>query len=758
MSRSVTILLVEDDQAMREGIADWLEMAPTRYDMQVLKAGHGKIALDLMDLCVPDLIVSDIMMPEMGGYVFLCQVRQNPEWLHIPFIFLSAKGEDRDVRRGRLSEANLYLTKPFETRELAELIQTQLDRHFEREQTRIHALEYLKKNMLQILNHEFRTPLTYVTAYYDMLKDNPDGRNVREYLRGIQAGCVRLTQLVSDLIMVVELRSGEAAAHFQAHTRPLNIVPILQAAIEAKQNLAAERRAEIKVTTPENVPPVFADTVSIQEIFERILDNAIKFSQPRTENPSQVTVTVTIQENTLLIAFADEGIGIPETMHEQIFKLFEQHNRGVLEQQGTGLGLTIAKELAELHDGRIELQSVAGQGSTFTLALPVYDASGSLAAPARGSGNGRIQATVLLVEDNENLMVGLADLLEIHSGKYQLRVLTALNGQLGLEVIQETVPDLIISDIMMPVMDGYQFLGTVRSNPEWLNIPFIFLTAKGERRDQHKGYVLGVEEYITKPYDSDDVLLFIEKQLDKHFYSQQVVQQDFDALKRNILNIITPELIEPITSVTHHTEMLADVNTEAELATSLREIQVGGTRLNILIEDLIALAELVTGEAEVAYGWQAQPIANLGLLLFETCQIVSHQKYPDIKIHCPFNEEVGLVFGDSSLLLACVERLLAFARDNCQASLSKITLSVATEMDNVTVTIAGNSPLKAKPTRHLETILTASDINVSNLPDYAAGLYIVRGHVGLHDGRFSYSNTSDEGFTFTIALPVYVPD
>ena len=224
-TRTATILIVEDDQSMLDGMNDLLEIAELGYDITVLQANDGRMALDIMARQEPDLIISDVMMPHMGGYEFLNHVRANPEWIQIPFIFVTAKGEEPDIRKGRLSDADLYITKPFVISELLTLIHAQLDMAYERWQARERNVESLKKNILQILNHEFRTPLTYVTAYYEMLADSltefTDGRNYREYLRGIQAGCFRLTRLVDDFVRVMELRSGEAQANYLSRAKPL---------------------------------------------------------------------------------------------------------------------------------------------------------------------------------------------------------------------------------------------------------------------------------------------------------------------------------------------------------------------------------------------------------------------------------------------------------------------------------------------------------------------------------------------------------
>lgn len=747
---------------MLNGIADLLEVYPFPFEIRVLKASNGKMALELMAETTPDLIVSDIMMPEMDGYEFLQRVRQNQKWIHIPFIFLSARGNEGDVRKGRLSDADLYLTKPFAPNQLAALIQTQVGRKFEREQRRERALESMKKNMMQILNHEFRTPLTYVTAYYEMLETSMNGRNYREHLRGIQAGCVRLTLLVSDLIMLVDLRSGLMAAQFQQRACPIHqLQACIQAAINAKQALAADKRVEILFTPSPELPTLWGDAVALQNVLERLLDNAIKFSRPLPNQTRPVTISITTLNDEVCVAFRDEGIGIPPAKHERIFDLFEQHNRVLMEQQGFGMGLTIAKGLVELHNGRIEVTSEEGKGSTFTIVLPVYSERERRQQVQPGTLHGRTPATVLVVEDDDSLLHGLADLLMIHTGKYQVNVLTGLNGREGLAALQDHQPDLIISDIMMPQMDGYQFLAAVRENRHWSDIPFIFLTAKGEKRDQYEGYRLGVEEYITKPYDTDDLLLFVEKQLDKRFQSQQTVLQDFEKLKRSILNLVTPELMQPLTAVSIHTDKLSQgleqTYSQEELSASLREIQTSGLRLNRLIEDLITLAELQTGETAVAYNYHADAIPNFGLLLFEMNQIFALPS-SGTHIDCPFQEETAMVFGDSAMLLECVDRLLKFTVHYSQTVPEAVKLAAQNEGAEVHIALASAVPLQSEAFAHFETTMTSDDINLLELPDYVAGLHIVKHYVGLHNGRLLAHNTPQTGCHFTIALPIYNPE
>jgi signal transduction histidine kinase len=726
--------------------------------LTVLQAGNGKLALAQMASQVPNLIISDIMMPEMGGYEFLQHVRKNDDWKSIPFIFLSAKGDAVDIRTGQLSDADLYITKPFASHDLLELIKTQLDRTFDR---RFHAeqqIDTFKKTILQTLNHEFRTPLTYVTAYYDLLASSVDyasSDNYQEYLRGIQAGCQRLTRLIEDFIMVMDLRSGAARERFTQEADAITqINDLILRVIEAKAAIAAEKRIQIHFDPCPVSYPIWGVPAYLQNALERVLDNAIKFTAVLKAD-AQVWVSCTLQEHTLQLTIRDEGPGLPEQMHRRIFDLFVQYNRTLIEQQGAGIGLTIAQGLINLHNGQITVSNGTPTGTAVTITLPLQHTTTTTTHPQQRP------ATILLVEDDVNLLEGLADLLALQESSYTFLILTAENGEAALERMQETNPDIILSDIMMPKMDGYTFLQTVRQNPQWLNIPFIFLTAKGERRDEFLAYKLGVEEYIKKPYESEDVIRLVEKQLAKYFHSQEQVTQDFESLKRNILNLISPDFMLPLDLVREHSDRLSMeidyVGTEAELMDSLRGIQTGSELLNKIVEDFIALAELETDEALTAYQLQSQPIANFGYLLFEQAQAISANQ--PIHIECPLNGTLPMLFGNSDLLLKCLERavmIMTLQNDPSQTSQLRLTSQFDPTANTVDILLVNAAPFPETLWVEIANILNHGSVpSQSNMPPYIPSLLIINGYVRLHHGVVQMQNHPETGAEFTIRLPVY---
>lgn len=771
-NRAATILIVEDDQSMLDGMNDLLEIADLGYEITVLQANDGQAALNIMAQQEPDLIISDVMMPQMGGYEFLNHVRANPEWIQIPFIFVTAKGEEPDIRKGRLSDADLYITKPFVIAELLTLINSQLDMAFERKLARQRNIESLKKNILQILNHEFRTPLTYVTAYYEMLADSltefTDGRSYREYLRGIQAGCFRLTRLVDDFVHVMELRSGEAQAHYIENAKPLsNLSGLLKEVIAAHENVATEGKYLLTSEIPEKLPLIFGDPASLTNIIERLLSNAIKFTDPSAERVNNILMQVSVHGKNIQIVVKDEGMGFPPNMKTQIFEPFVQYNRGILEQQGAGTGLAIVQGLVRLHNGRIEAESQEGIGSKFTVTIPAYQRQKEQEEAPIFSEESKGSATVLVVEDDRNLLNGLEDLLTIYDGKYKLNVLTALNGQEALQVIEQQIPDLIISDIMMPKMSGYEFLLHVRENSQWLHIPFIFLTAKGEKQDEYEGFRRGVDEYITKPYDSDDVLRFVEKQLDKYFHNQNLVAQGFDDLKRSIINLITPDFRTPLASVSEHSDELAkalqNANTDSDLKHSLRGIQDSSLRLTRLIEDFISLAELKTGEAQTAHSLKAQPIHNLGGLIFETCQTLKQlDELSGWQIEMTTLTDMPKVEVDWGTLQEALERLIAIGVQKSEPSAKEeILFSLYNgKSGKVEIVISFSAELSDETIAKLTEILAKDEPDLLQFPDYGPSLYIARGYINLHQGNLLFSKGKQAGFYFAIQLPAFeeLPD
>lgn len=760
LKKLVTILVVEDNQTMRAGICDLLQVSEIGFEINVIPVDNGHAGLAALSQQTPDLIISDIMMPHMDGIEFVQEVRKHTEWLEIPFIFLTALGSEEDILKGRLSGADLYLTKPIDIELLLELIQNQLNRTLQIKNQRQIEKSNLQKTILQLLNHEFRTPLTYVSAYSELLEDSLqseiDPQYFYAYLQGIQTGCLRLTRLVESFIQVIELRTGEAQQNFNQHAKPIeNIVSIVQKALETALQFSEPHTAIIEQTYPSDILPIFGDSIGLITVFREILENAIKFASIDTDKKAQVHITYTQQEGFMVISIKDNGIGIPFVAHEQIFNLFYQYDRESIEQQGAGIGLSIARGIIKLHGGHIDLESQAGMGSTFSVNIPIYnpDAEKETVKP-----NGRIPAKILIVEDDYNLLNGLSDLLQIVDSKYHFELFVAQNGKKGLEILQNHTPHLILTDILMPVMDGYSFLKQVRQNPKWIEIPIIFLTALKDINEQHRGWRSGISEYITKPYRVDTLVSLIEKQLDRYFKIQGILEEDFETLKRNILNSLPKNMQSPLTSVSYYSNELANkvdaAKTEDALKTTLQGIRSSNFGLTNQVEDFIALAEQQTNETANNYKLHAKPIDEFANLLLQINQTLTPQQAQTTQITYLITDPLPPIFGLENVISVSLGRIL----DVClqcypPAEIKEIQIQSQVKAKEIEIHFKLNAVLMETEALRIKSILSKIDATTLQMTPYAAALRIVLGNINLHNGRFFFSNQPQA--QFTVALPIY---
>jgi signal transduction histidine kinase len=362
---SQCILVVEDDVAMAHGISDVLEL--NGYEVRI--AHHGGEALKLMSERQPDLIVSDIMMPEMDGHELFTQIRTNPDWVLIPFIFLTAKGQKSDVRLGKAMGAEEYLVKPFEWEDLLVAVRARLARAQVVKQASRSELADLKNRILNTLSHEFRTPLTYITGYADLLQEkdlSPD--QLRQFLKRMQSGSLRLSRLVEDFLFLVSLEAGEAEMAYKLQRDRFTEWPALVERVLARHAAkAGARQVKLIPDVAAKMPEMTVHAGYLEDAVSRLVDNAIKFT---VDKPGDVRVSVSPHDGGALIRVSDEGMGIAEADLDKIFESFQQIDRETYEQQGAGVGLAIVKGIVELHGGRIEVTSQVSMGSTFSIWLP----------------------------------------------------------------------------------------------------------------------------------------------------------------------------------------------------------------------------------------------------------------------------------------------------------------------------------------------------------------------------------------------------
>ncbi|MAS32413.1 MAG: hypothetical protein CL610_00305 [Anaerolineaceae bacterium] len=366
---SAAILVVEDDVNLLEGIRNILEID----GYTVHTAENGLEALEVLRQSAepPDLILSDIMMPHMNGTQLLAAVRDEPSWLSIPFIFLTARGEKADIQKGKEMGVEDYIVKPYDPIDLLITIRARLRRRDEIESVHATAMTQLKRNILTILNHEFRTPLTFVVAYADMLNaptpEKLDDSEMLSFLKGISTGADRLRNLIENFILLVELETGEARETFNWRKQPVTDLENLLETVCQNMFGHEDVAHQYELIIENDIAPFVGDEDYLRRALQQLVDNAIKFSP--ADAPIYVSAG-TSPDGCVEIRVQDGGRGIPPHELKSIWDTFYQVNRPFYEDQGAGSGLAIVRRIVELHGGEVLIDTAVNEGSIFTLRIP----------------------------------------------------------------------------------------------------------------------------------------------------------------------------------------------------------------------------------------------------------------------------------------------------------------------------------------------------------------------------------------------------
>lgn len=352
------ILTIEDEPDVREIILDILEAE----GYEVAGAADGNTGVHLARAFQPDLILCDVMMPELDGYGVLAALRDLPATATTPFIFLTARTTKGDVRQGMHLGADDYLTKPFTRDELLGAVAARLQRQSATQSQAQSQLDSLRQSIAFSLPHELRTPLNGIVATSQlMLEDleDLDADEMREMLLDIHSSGQRLFRLIQNFLLYAEL---ELLARDRSRAQELLQLRLdypaatIEAAAQRQVREWPDRAADLHLRVEDAT--ICLSESALQKIVIELVDNACKFSQPG----QTVQVTATVQGDRYGLAVADGGRGLsPEQI--RAVGAYQQFDRKLHEQQGSGLGLTLAQRLCTLYGGSLEISSQPDQGT-----------------------------------------------------------------------------------------------------------------------------------------------------------------------------------------------------------------------------------------------------------------------------------------------------------------------------------------------------------------------------------------------------------
>lgn len=380
-------------------------------------------------------------------------------------------------------------------------------------------LDQLKSEFFTNISHELRTPLTLITGPLEMALEKTDNRLVKEELELAHSNSKKLLNLINEIMDLSRLQEGK----LKLNESSINFYNLVRRVFFSFHSLASIHQLEMEFSFEISKDlNLNVDVEKFEKVLNNLISNAIKYSDPG-EN---VELRASRKDDFVQISIIDTGQGIPSDELPHIFNRYYQSSHGKSSiQGGVGVGLTIANELTRLLGGTLSVTSEMGKGSNFTLALPIKEPVENVPVlkeeelwmskeelsrsldyqPLLLNGE---QPKVLIVEDNQDMLSFLTQVLSPH-----FICSVSVDGVEALRKIQTETFDLILSDVMMPRMDGFSLKEKVNSLPGMRQIPFIMLTARVRDEDKLEGLSLGVDDYITKPFSTGELLARIKNAL-----------------------------------------------------------------------------------------------------------------------------------------------------------------------------------------------------------------------------------------------------
>jgi CheY-like chemotaxis protein len=609
--QSQTILIVDDNSTNLEVLSETL----TRFGFQVSVAMDGESAIEQIKYHPPTLILLDVMMPGIDGFETCQRLKRDPASQNIPIIFMTALSDTENKVRGFSVGAVDYITKPFQREEVLARVQVQLKlqnltktledqnellRHEIQQREHAEALliaakeeadkaNQAKSEFLANMSHEVRTPLNGILGYAQILQTSKNfNEKERKGLNIIHQCGTHLLTLINDVLDLSKIE----ARKMELYATSFHFPSFLHGVAEIFSIRAEQKKVSFICQFDSELPNgAHVDEKRLRQVLINLLGNAVKFT-----SHGAVIFKVKILEKApksdldltrvfkIRFQIEDTGVGISPEYLEKIFMPFEQVGDLNNQAQGTGLGLAISQKILMLMNSRIQVSSQGGEGSAFWFDLEfpeVLDWNQSARISQRGTivGVEGRKRKILVVDDRwENRSVAMHLLQPLG-----FEVQEAMNGQEGLARAAEYRPDLIIADLVMPVMDGFELIRRLRKDAVLQDVCIIASSASVFEAEQCASIAAGANEFLPKPISADGLLEMIRSLLDlKWIYEIDEVNQD-PMHKNSLLGASSETLQKEETIIVPSAETLerlyahakkGDLDSIVEEASHLEQLEV----------------------------------------------------------------------------------------------------------------------------------------------------------------------------------------
>jgi Signal transduction histidine kinase len=498
-----TILNVDDDEGARYAKSRILRRAGYR----VFDAGTGADTLKLIKAAAPQLVLLDVMLPDINGIDVCRAIKTDPASAHIMVLQISAThvtGADRV--HGLEGGADTYLAEPVDAGELLATIKALLRLYNREEENRrllnqLRDADRLKDEFLAILAHELRNPLHPIRSAVDFMRlkgsSDPEIQSCRDIL---DHEVSHLTRLVDDLMDVSRITHNR----IELRKERLSLVEVLKSAAASVRPIIESHGHQLHLSFPDKRMDMEADEVRLTQIFINLLTNASKY----TPDGGQVWLSARQENDNAVVTIKDSGVGISAENLPLLFDLFYQVDPSVGRgADGLGIGLTLAQRLAELHGGTIRgFSGGPGKGSEFVVRLPIYENS----ADADSSDNDKDMAATsrrILVADDSPLTIKAVSMVWRSLGH---QVESAPDGLSAVELAASYHPDVVVLDVGMPGLNGYEACQRIRTQPGGQDVVLIAVTGWGHDEARRNADAAGFDGLLVKPVRPEAILQMVD--------------------------------------------------------------------------------------------------------------------------------------------------------------------------------------------------------------------------------------------------------